>query len=657
MDIINRFLEAMVVNGITCHDEIIADGALHRFNVAGDSNGSQNGWYILHSDGIPSGAFGCWKRGVTESWCSKSKNELSSHEWQAFQTRVSEAKEKQENAKALAYKAAKEEAARILANSSPASDAHPYLQKKGVSSYSLYVDSRNYLIIPIYINDALQSLQFISPNGDKLFLKDGKISGGYFVIGEIPHDPPKLYIGEGYATCMTVYLAIGFPVICAFNCGNLLKVAQSFRERHPSAEIIIVGDNDLHREDNPGLTKAKETCEKMQGKLVFPNFNGLDQRDNPSDFNDLMRLTSIEEVKKQLQHYHHNPHQGLVMTKVSDITSKPIKWLWPNYIALGKLTIIAGNPGLGKSQLTAYLAALITNGGNWPICHSSCPQGSVVFLSAEDDAEDTIKPRLEAAGADVSRIFILESVKEEKSGTTTHRHFNLKNDIEQLGSMLEVNRDISVIIIDPITAYLGNTDSHKNADVRALLSPLIELAAKREIAVIAISHLNKGSNQGEALMRVSGSLGFVAAARAAYLVARDPEDEDNRLFVPLKNNLGKDQTGFAFKIQEYQLPNGIDTSKIVWSDERVTKTADEIMSSQFTHSKSAIADAEEFLYFELANGPKPATYLFAQAQDKGISEKTLRRAKDNLKIASTRKGFGNQSQSTWNLPLQESIQM
>jgi len=644
-------------DGVIYNGEIIADGKLHRFNINGDTKSSKNGWYVLYADNVPSGAYGCWKRGISESWCSKSKDEMTTEQLSEFRLRINAAKSKAIQIKTTEQGKAKLKAKRIWDHAKSANNNHPYLQHKGVTSHGLRVNDFNQLIIPLFdIYGELQSLQFISPSGKKRFLPNGKVSANHFLIDKIQNKTSKLYIGEGHATCATIHAAIGFPVVSAFNSSNLLNVAKIFRERYPNIEIIMVADNDSHLKDNPGLTQAKEAAEAVNGQLVYPNFSGFDQSGKPSDFNDLMLLSNLDEVRKQLKN-----HQSiifddaLIVRLMSDVKSKPIKWLWPHYIALGKLIMIAGNPGLGKSQLTANIAAIVTTGGKWPITEAPCPKGMVAFLSAEDDVEDTIKPRLVAAGADVSRIFTIEAVpeREQKTNIATRRHFNLKTDIEKLGKLLTNNPDISVVFIDPITAYLGNTDSHKNSDVRALLAPLMDLAAKHEVSIIAVSHLNKSAST-EALMRVSGSLGFVAAARAAFLVARDPTDDNKRLFLPMKNNIGKDQTGFAFRIEECKLPDNIETSKIVWSDECVDTKADEILSQQNNgNNKLAIEEAEDFLTIELANTSKDANSLFSLAKQNGIAEKTLQRAKNNLGIRIHREGFGKGSKSIWSLPLKE----
>ena len=250
--------------------------------------------------------------------------------------------------------------------------------------------------------------------------------------------------------------------------------------------------------------------------------------------------------------------QGLIVRCVQDIQAKPVRWLWHGRFARGKVSLIAGHPGLGKSQIGLSMAGIGSTGGLWPVDRTRCERGSVVILSAEDDAADTIRPRLEAAGADLSRIHIIDAVPDgfNAAGTPVHRAFNLSADLGRLESLLKRLCDVALILIDPASAYLGKVESHSNAEVRALLAPLADLAARYSAAVVGISHLSKAAGT-EALLRIQGSVAFAAAARAAWGVARDKEDPARRLFLPLKNNIGTDEAGLAFRIESYQLPSGI----------------------------------------------------------------------------------------------------
>ncbi|MHC4393853.1 MAG: AAA family ATPase, partial [Planctomycetota bacterium] len=309
----------------------------------------------------------------------------------------------------------------------------------------------------------------------------------------------------------------------------------------------------------------------------------------------------------------------------------------------GKTTLIAGDPGLGKSQQTLSLAATVSCGGLLPD-GTRAERGKVIVVSAEDDPADTIKPRLEVAGADLGNVFIVDFVRDGfyPDGTPAERGFSLSEDLQQLGKMIEDIGGVSLVVIDPVSAYLGRTDSHKNADVRAILAPLSKLAEQYGAAVVVVSHLNKTTG-GNALARVNGSGAFGAAARAAYLVIRDPADDDRRLFLPMKNNLGADQTGLAFTIESVEVESAhgpIQTSRVVWDAEAVTMTATEALQATAGDSdeRSAVADAAEWLAELLEDGPVPQPTVKAECGKAGFSWATVRRAKSSLQVKAIKEG-------------------
>lgn len=330
-----------------------------------------------------------------------------------------------------------------------------------------------------------------------------------------------------------------------------------------------------------------------------------------------------------------------------NVQPQPINWLWPNRIALGKLTLIAGDPGLGKSLLSIELAKHVTKGIRWPIDDTVCPIGDVILLSAEDDPADTIRPRLDATGANPNKVYFLESIQEldKQSGEIINRGFSLKRDVAAIEQALEQKPQTKLIIIDPITAYLGGTDSHNNADIRSLLSPLSDLASERKVAIVAITHLNKGNGQSSAMYRATGSLAFIAAARAAFIVTKDKDDPDRRLFLPIKNNLGPDRTGFAYQVREAS--NG--AAMIEWEPEPVSILADEALSPLPDDIRSERDEAAEYLLDTLNNGPVKAKVILREtSQHCGCSTKTIKRAKKELNIESYKRDFDGQWY--WRLP-------
>ena len=350
------------------------------------------------------------------------------------------------------------------------------------------------------------------------------------------------------------------------------------------------------------------------------------------------------------------PRSRLISRRGDEITPAPIDWLWPGRIARGTLTVLAGHPGTGKSQVTSAIVATVTRAGQWPVDRTRAPEGSAVILSAEDDAANTIMPRLIAAGADVSRVHIVVAAQLIGSdGTPALRGVDLGRDIAALEALLESIDDVALIVIDPITAYLGRTDSHVNADVRGLLMPLTQLAELYGAAIIAVTHLRKSADS-EALLAVSGSLGFVAASRATYLVVKDVADPGRQLCLPVKNNLGPDLPGLAYRIVPSEIPNGIATSRIEWEPEPVTMTANAALVARTDHADEQRGErdaAAEWLRDLLGDGPVSTRDVQAEARAAGHSWATIRRAKDVIGVRVQRDGFGKGGAWRWTLPAKD----
>jgi hypothetical protein len=345
----------------------------------------------------------------------------------------------------------------------------------------------------------------------------------------------------------------------------------------------------------------------------------------------------------------------LVIKRASEITPQPVVWLWPGRIAIGKQTLIGGEPGLGKSQITAALAAAVTTGGAWPCNEGRAPLGSAIILSAEDDASDTIRPRLDAAGANVQGVHLISAVRQADGGG--RRTFNLQADLALLEEAIARIGDVQLVIIDPVSSYLGKIDSHKNSDVRGTLEPLGDMASRLRVAVISITHFSKGGGQS-AVNSFIGSIAFIAAARAAFIVTRDPDNDDptRRLFVQAKNNLAGDSGGLAFRVEQRLVANDIVASAITWESERIVRSADEILAANREGSETPErSEAVEFLRAILSNGPLPATEIEAEAKGAGISMRTVRRAQKGLGIKPYRKaesgdGLGKSGRWYWSLP-------
>lgn len=324
-----------------------------------------------------------------------------------------------------------------------------------------------------------------------------------------------------------------------------------------------------------------------------------------------------------------------IIKKMGDIKSQRIRWLWANRIAQGKPYFIAGDPGLGKSMLSCGLASTVSNGGRWPD-GSLCPKGDVIIISAEDDPGDTIRPRLDAAGADVNRVYILEAISDiDGDGLPIDRTLSLKRDVDALDEALGDLPECRLVIIDPISAYMGGVDSHNNTDVRAVLAPITEIASRRNVTIISITHLNKGG--GSAIYRTMGSLAFVAAARGAFGVVRDQEQQDRRLFLPIKNNIGDDRTGHAYRIRT----NAADVPYIEWEDEPISEDVNDALLSTpvDADAKSSREAARDFLKAELKDGVVAVKELIKRAKGIGLNWDTVSKARYDLKVIASRRKF------------------
>jgi hypothetical protein len=309
--------------------------------------------------------------------------------------------------------------------------------------------------------------------------------------------------------------------------------------------------------------------------------------------------------------------------RVSTVDREQLDWLWPGRIPLGKLTLLAGDPGLGKSLVTLDIAARVSTGRPWPDCPlMPQPVGEVLLFNSEDGLEDTTAPRLDKAGADDTKIIAVEGVEVFAGGDKPTRvYFSLEHHLPQLEEALAEWPDVRLIVIDPISAYCGQTDSHKNAEVRALLAPLADLAGRSHAAIVAVTHLNKTGGP-KAVYRAMGSLAFAAASRAVWAVVQNPDDRHRRLFLPAKLNLAHDPLGLAYRVED---------GRIAWEPDPVAMHADDAFRAEAAgpikaDRPSQRDEAEGWLREFLAAGPRPSKEVSEYGQEAGFTLITLRRA-------------------------------
>ncbi len=323
----------------------------------------------------------------------------------------------------------------------------------------------------------------------------------------------------------------------------------------------------------------------------------------------------------------------LITICAADIKPEHVEWLVELSFPLGMLAVIGGEPGLGKSQIAINLAAGVTTGRGLPGNAEFANLGSVIILANEDDAARTIRPRLDAAGADIAKVHIVEGVAREGAEVAL---FQLDEDVSDLREKALQIGDVKLIIIDPPSAYLGTkVDSYKDSDVRRVLMPLGRLAQETGAMILLIVHLNKRTDGG-AQQRFSGSTAWTAAPRVGFMAIEDPLTKQ-RFMLPVKNNVGDDRLGYQYRIAEKLIPYGHDTIKssyVVW-DQTTTRPVSELIAPKKPRG-SVVDDARGFLEQELADGPLPVDQIKSSAQAAGITWSSVTRAKKEIPIASTR---------------------
>jgi len=346
----------------------------------------------------------------------------------------------------------------------------------------------------------------------------------------------------------------------------------------------------------------------------------------------------------QAQHPNAPPNESAVIVRLTDVASRAVRWLWPGRLPLGKLTVLDGDPGLGKSALTLDLAARVSAGRPMPdgVRELGGPRG-VVLLSAEDGLEDTIRPRLEAASADLARVIALTSVVGQARRLTTR--LPTLSDLKPIREAVAAV-DAALVVVDPIMAFLpSGVDGSNDAQIRSVLAPLAVLANKVGAAVLVVRHLTK-SGRANPLYRGGGSIGIIGGARSGLLAARDPRDPagTRRVLASTKVNLAAPPPSLAYRVEA--APNG--SIRILWegpTDHTATSLLDDLSARD---QRGALAEAREVLRQLLADGPKPVPAIQAEARQAGINERTLRRAREALGIVPRKGGF--RGGWLWELP-------
>jgi putative DNA primase/helicase len=423
------------------------------------------------------------------------------------------------------------------------------------------------------------------------------------------------------------------------NAGGAGKWRDEYSEFLRGRSVVIIPDN-----DDPGRQHAERVEQSLRGiaasvrVLMLP---GLPPKGDVSDRLDArhtadeLRALSAGSQETSPQKTERLPSSFVCM---ADVEAETVAWLWHPYIALGKLTILEGDPGLGKSWLTCALASAVSRGKGLPGVEPFKPSG-VLMLSAEDGLGDTLRPRLDAVGADVSRVFALNKpLTFDAAGLVA-----LEAEI--------IERSPLLVVIDPLFAFTGGkVDIHRANECRAISAPLAAIAERHGCALIAVRHLGKSRGGGHALNAGIGSIDFAAAARSVLLVGQDPDDTSKRAIVQTKNNLAPHGEAIGYTL---------DGGQFYWTGASDLTAGRILAAAEDEEERGSISEAVDFLRVALSDGGRDAKAIETEARQAGVNIATLRRAKARLGVRSHKVGMpGTHYQKwVWELTVAEGAQL
>jgi len=323
----------------------------------------------------------------------------------------------------------------------------------------------------------------------------------------------------------------------------------------------------------------------------------------------------------------------------ADIESRPLEWYWFNKIPANSYSQLFGDPDVGKSLVTIYMTSKTTTGKNWPDAKNGI-KGSVALIQFEDTLSDTVKPRLEAAGADHNHVYTPEySEIENIDGILSYlKKLKIKlRDTEK--------PDLKVAFIDCIDDFMQGVKGNDTIEVRGKLVKIQDFCQQNEMTIIGIKHSNKDSSK-KAIYRVTGSMAYTAVARSSWLVQYDRE-QNIRSFIPQKANICRNPTGLEFIIE-----GPIGMPQIKFKPEPIKTTADEALADEETKDRfSAKSEARDFIHEALKQGKVRSQKILNEAKKEGIAIATLKRAKSDMKVQSFKEG----DEWFWELPKQETL--
>lgn len=494
------------------------------------------------------------------------------------------------------------------------------IKKVAIARYNYTDEQGNLLFYKIRYNT--KDFELRSPDGGY------SIKGIRRVIYGLPSviNADTVFVLEGEKDCETLK-KYGYTATCNFDGASGDRKKAKWLEEYniffKDKIVFVIPDN-----DPAGRAHAKSVYNGIKpvaqsAKLVVLPQTVKDTTEffeaghTVQEFNDIV---TAEHPESDNQYF----DKSLPLIRLSDVQPQEISWLWDNRFVNKGINLIVGMGSSGKTTLSAYIMAQLTTGRDWHDKPNNTPVGSCIFFGAEDDLACIIRPRVDAAGGNASKIAVFNYEQFFKDG----ENFNLLDHIDLLDKTIEEVGDVRCIFFDPLNGYLGKVNAYSDNESKSVLIPLQNLAKKWNITIFGLCHMNKKPDL-QAVDRVMGSVAFVNTARAVWFVTHDKE-EDTRYLTLEKSNYCIDPTNLTFKIIG---------GAVAFIDGTTDKTADDVMQNNRNQKSDTTVECVEWLRKKLNNGPELSKDIDQQAKIEGFSRYALDEAKRTLKVVAKKDTF------------------
>ena len=538
------FDDACRAIGINPAKDPQGDGLIHRFSS--DKKNNKSCWYIVHIDAdSQGGCVGDWSTGQTQNWhysaitLTPFQKQAMIEKWQDAAKKAEEYRQELQIKAVSAAKAKWDEC-------TPVDDSHPYLVKKGVKAHGIR-KGKDRLYIPLNDYTGMVSLQSIDESGNKLFMKDGKAKGCYFILGT-PKD--SLYIAEGYATAASIYEGTGKPVACVFNSGNIAPAIDELRKTWPDLKLIICADNDVKKQINTGLLKAQEAGQKHSIAVISPQFTDAELKEgNPTDFNDLAALRGLPALKAiiesdlSIQQPKADLFKFLTFNDIKNLP--PVTWLINKVFPTKSFGIIYGLPGKGKTFVALDMALSIASGVEWH--GSNTEQGNVLYIAGE--GVGGLSKRIGSWYQD-------KGIQPDDSFLVLPTALNLiqEQDVNKLIlSIMECNKKFSLIVVDTVARSLLGGGENSSTDIGLFVKSCDAIKDFTGATVTGIHHSGKDEQRG-----MRGSSALLGAVDTVIRVTQE-QSIVNLVMEKQKDDEPMPEKSFSMKVVSY----GLNQSSVV----------------------------------------------------------------------------------------------